>query len=467
MAERSLRIVIVSWHFPPSQEIGGKVVWRLAKHLALLGCDVRVLVAPESEIRHRDDKYVSALPPGLRVIPTSVGVDPVGAMLRFYKRLRGSPKPSTTNPSSAPATTAVPDSEPQAGQLREFIRALLAFNYHLRWIKPAARHLRQALAEEPADVVLSVSPVFQAHLAVLRARADLKGIPWFVWMHDPSAHYFVAMGGLTILGSNPLGRYVARRRARWEQTAIEKANRLVVTSQGLADAYMKLMPNLRKPLLVPCGFDIDESYRSPQTKSAKLVFVYTGTIYSQQTPRPIIESLARLMKAGLFTPDELEVKFVGRLENEEGRLLLSVARELGLGEVVTSSPQVPHAEALRIISDATVGIAMAEQIVTQIPAKMYEYIALRKPVLALADGTTLDLVNENRIGYACGRDGLDVALTALISQWRHDGLAVFQPALEAAARRYDMANIAKNLLDALREEVSDTARTLSRAQVPA
>ena len=467
MAERSLRIVVVSWHFPPSQEIGGKVVWRLAKHLALLGCDVRVLVAPEAEIRHRDDKYASVLPPGLRVIPTSVDFDPVGAALRFFKRLRhrGSAPPMRDSQPAAPESSSEP--EAPVGQIREFIRALLAFNYHLRWIKPAARRLRQTLAEEPADVVLSVSPVFQAHLAVLRAHADLKGIPWFAWMHDPSAHYFVNTGGLTILGTNPVGRYLARRRANWEQKAIETANRLVVTSQGLADAYIKLLPHLRAPLLVPCGFDIEEAYRASQHESTRLVFVYVGTIYSQQTPRPIIESLARLRKAGVFTTNEIEVKFVGRLENEEGRLLMSVARDLGLGDVVTSSPQVPHAEALRIISDATVGIAMAEQIVTQIPAKMYEYIALRKPVLALADGTTLDLVNENRIGYACGRDGLDSALTALISQWRLDGLAVFEPALEAAARRYDMANIAKNLLDALRDEVADAARNVSRAEVPA
>jgi glycosyltransferase involved in cell wall biosynthesis len=315
--------------------------------------------------------------------------------------------------------------------------------------------------------VLSVSPVFQAHLAVLRAHDDLKGIPWFIWMHDPSAHYFVARGGLTILGSNPIGRYIARRRANWERKAIEKANRLIVTSQGLADAYRELLPHLRKPLLVPCGFDIEESYRASPSRSDKLVFVYVGTIYSQQTPRPIIESLARLMKAGLFRPEEIEVKFVGRLENEEGRQVLSVARELGLGDAVTSSPQVPHTEALRIIADATVGIAMAEQIVTQIPAKMFEYIALRKPVLALADGTTLDLVNENRIGYACQRDGLDTALTALISQWRHDGLAVFEPALEAAAKRYDMANIAKELLGEFRDEVAETARSGTRAEVPA
>ena len=467
MAERALRIVIVSWHFPPSQEIGGKVVWRLAKHLALLGCDVRVLVAPESEIRHRDDKFAEALPPGLRVIPTSVEAGLVGTMLRFYKRLRSSGKAASTSTSSTIAAEPSADSAPRAGRLREFIRGLLAFNYHLRWIKPAARHLRRTLADEPADLVLSVSPVFQAHLAVLRAHADLKGIPWFIWMHDPSAHYFVARGGLTILGDNPAGRYIARRRARWERRAIETADRLIVTSQGLADAYMELLPRLRKPLLVPCGFDIEEAYRAPERTSDKLVFVYVGTIYSRQTPRPIIESLARLMRAGLFRPEELEVKFVGRLENEEGRQVLAVARELGLGDVVTASPQVPHAEALRIIGEATVGIAMAELIVTQIPAKMFEYIALRKPVLALADGTTLDLVNENRIGYACRRDGLDTALTALISQWRHDRLAVFQPALEAAAKRYDMGNIAKELLGEIRDEVAANDRRVTRAEVPA
>jgi glycosyltransferase involved in cell wall biosynthesis len=454
MAAQPLRIVIVSWHFPPSQEIGGKVVWRLAKHLALLGCDVRVLVAPLSEIRYSDDDYASVLPDGLRVIRTSVDNDVLGDVYRFAKKLLSFRKTSPGERSSDPAQPPV-----SGHGFRDYIRRLLAFGRYDRWIKPAARGLRATLAEQPADLVMSVSPAFQAHSVVMRVRSELKGTPWFTWMHDPGNHHMVATGQLSsvLVGRHLVGRLLARRRAAAERRTIESATRMVVTSQRLADDYMKLLPHLRTPILVPCGFDAEESQCSAETGS-KLVFVYVGTIYSSQTPRPIVESLARLRAAGVYTADEVEVKFVGRLENEEGKQLKSVIEALGMNDVITSSPQVPHADALRLVGGASVGIAMAEQLPTQIPAKMYEYISLHRPVLALADGATRDLVIENNLGYVCDRDGLDSALAALISQWRSDRLAVFQPALEAAARRYDMANIAKDLLDEIRSDVNAASR---------
>jgi glycosyltransferase involved in cell wall biosynthesis len=455
MAAQALRIVIVSWHFPPSQEIGGKVVWRLAKHLALLGCDVRVLVAPLSEVPYTDPEYASVLPEGLRVIRTSVDSDVLGNLYRSVKKLLTFRKAAPTAPSSEP------EQPPITGRgLRDYIRRLLAFGRYDRWIKPAGRELRATLAEQPADLVMSVSPAFQAHLAVLRVRSQLKDIPWYVWMHDPGNHHMIETGAITsvLVGRHGVGRFLARRRAVTERRAIESATRMVVTSHRLADDYVKLLPQLRTPILVPCGFDAEESQCSAQPGS-KLVLVYVGTIYASQTPRPIVESLARLRAAGVYTADELEVKFVGRLENEEGKQLKSVIEELGMDDVITSSPQVPHADALRFVASASVGIAMAEQLPTQIPAKMYEYIALRRPVLALADdGVTRDLVIENRLGYVCDRQGLDEALTALIAQWRSDRLAVFDPALEAAAQRYDMANIAKDLLDEIRSDVAAASR---------
>jgi hypothetical protein len=80
MPANARRIVIVTWHFPPSEEIGGKIVWRLAKALASAGCDVRVVTPPVSEVLHRDDGYARDLPQGVRIIRTGMGRDLLGAL---------------------------------------------------------------------------------------------------------------------------------------------------------------------------------------------------------------------------------------------------------------------------------------------------------------------------------------------------------------------------------------------------
>jgi glycosyltransferase involved in cell wall biosynthesis len=320
-----------------------------------------------------------------------------------------------------------------------------------RWVGVGARALRDLLAEEPADLVLSVSPAFQAHEVVLHARAALRGARWFAWLHDPGAHYMQASG---FVADRPLlERWQYRRRAAIEQRVFLGADRMLVTTPELAGVYAAFLPELEAPLVTPCGFDPAEfPSPSPHPRGQKLVIVHVGTIYQQRTPRPIVESLARLRARGRYAPGEVEMEFVGRLENEEGKQLGSIIETLGMSDVVKFIPQVSQAEALRIVRDADVGLVLAPGQPMQVPAKIFEYIGLRRPVLALSDGATSALVRDTGIGYACEQHELDAVLDELLSAWRDGRLDAFGPALDAAARRYDISTIARGLVDEVERE---------------
>ncbi len=295
-----------------------------------------------------------------------------------------------------------------------------------RWVGVGAKALRDLLAEEPADLVLSVSPAFQAHEVVLHARDGLRGARWFAWLHDPGAHYMQASG---FIADRPLlERLQYRRRAAIERRVFLGADRMLVTTPELAGVYASLLPELDAALVTPCGFDPAEfPSPSPHPRGQKLVIVHVGTIYQQRTPRPIVESLARLRALGRYAPGEVEMEFVGRLENEEGQQLGSIIENLGMSDVVTFIPQVSQAEALRIVSDADVGLVLAPGQPMQVPAKIFEYIGLRRPVLAVSDGATSALVRDTGIGYACEQHELDTVLDDLLSTWRDGRPRQFRP----------------------------------------
>jgi len=461
MPGNARRIVIVTWHFPPSEEIGGKIVWRLAKALAASGCDVRVLTPPLSEILHRDDGYAREMPPGLRVVRSGMGSDILGALARFVRTLR--PR-RTEAPAQADASTASASAAPprRASRMRSLATLFAAWlpQRRDRWVGVGAKTLRDLLAEEPADLVLSVSPAFQAHEVVLHARDGLRGARWFAWLHDPGAHYMEASG---FVADRPLlERLQYRRRAAIEQRVFVGADRMLVTTPELAGVYAALLPELDAALVTPCGFDPAE-FPSPSLhpRGQKLVIVHVGTIYQQRTPRPIVESLARLRALGRYAPGEVEMEFVGRLENEEGQQLGSIIESLGMSDVVTFIPQVSQAEALRIVSDADVGLVLAPGQPMQVPAKIFEYIGLRRPVLAISDGATSALVRETGIGYACEQHELDTVLDELLSTWRDGRLDHFGPALDRAARRYDISTIAHGLVDEVERENATNTVTAS------
>jgi hypothetical protein len=452
MPGNARRIVIVTWHFPPSEEIGGKIVWRLAKALAASGCDVRVLTPPVAEILHRDDGYAREMPPGLRVVRSGMGRDLFGALARFVRSLKARrATPAAPDPAGADATTpAAPRRVSRAKSLVNLFAAWLPQRRD-RWVGTGAKTLRDLLAAEPADLVLSVSPAFQAHEVVLHARDALGGARWFAWLHDPGAHYMQASG--FIVDRPLLERLQYRRRAAIEQRVFRGVDRMLVTTPELSGVYAAFLPELAAPLVTPCGFDPAEfPSPSPHPRGQKLVIVHVGTIYQQRTPRPIVESLARLRAAGRYARGEVEMEFVGRLENEEGKQLGSIIESLDMSDVVTFIPQVSQAEALRIVSDADIGLVLAPGQPMQVPAKIFEYIGLRRPVLALSDGATSALVRETGNGYACEQHELDTVLDELLSAWRDGRLDAFGPALDAAARRYDISTIAHGLVDEVERE---------------
>lgn len=458
MPGNARRIVIVTWHFPPSEEIGGKIVWRLAKALAASGCDVRVLTPPESEILHRDDGYAPEMPPGLRVVRSGMGRDLFGALAGFARSLKSRrAKPVASAAANANAnstdTVAAPAAPRRMSRVRSLVNTFAAWfpQRRDRWVGVGAKTLREMLAAESADLVISVSPAFQAHEVVLQARDGLGGARWFAWLHDPGAHYMLASG--FVVDRPLLDRLQYRRRAAIEQRVFRSVNRMLVTTPELARVYAAFLPELDAPLVTPCGFDPAE-FPSPSRhpRGQKLVIVHVGTIYQQRTPRPIVESLARLRAKGRYAPGEVEMEFVGRLENEEGKQLGSIIENLGMSDVVRFIPQVSQAEALRIVRDADIGLVLAPGQPMQVPAKIFEYIGLRRPVLALSDGATSALVRDTGIGYACEQHELDAVLDDLLSAWRDGRLDAFGPALDDAARRYDISTIAHGLVDDARRE---------------
>jgi len=452
MPGNARRIVIVTWHFPPSEEIGGKIVWRLAKALATSGCDVRVLTPPVSEILHRDDGYAREMPPGLRVVRSGMGRDLFGTLARLARTLKARrANPATPTTTNTDAAASAP--RRRASRAKTLVNTFAAWlpQRRDRWVGVGAKALRDLLAAEPADLVLSVSPAVQAHEVVLHARDGLCGARWFAWLHDPGAHYMQASG--FVVDRPLLERLQYRRRAAIEQRIFLGADRMLVTTPELAGVYAAFLPELDRPRVTPCGFDPAEfPSPSPHPRGQKLVIVHVGTIYQQRTPRPIVESLARLRAAGRYAPGEVEMEFVGRLENEEGKQLGSIIESLGMNDVVKFIPQVSQAEALRIVRDADIGLVLAPGQPMQVPAKIFEYIGLRRPVLALSDGATSALVRDTGIGYACEQHELDTVLDELLSAWRDGRLDAFGPALDAAARRYDISTIAQDLVDEIERE---------------
>ena len=133
---------------------------------------------------------------------------------------------------------------------------------------------------------------------------------------------------------------------------------------------------------------------------------HVGTVYSHRSPGFLLNAILRLKKAGKISKDNFQLLFVGQVNRKETHQ--KEISNLGLSDMVRFIPPVPHEKALNYIVQSDVLLILQQGTELQIPGKLFEYIAVGKPVLAIADkGATRDIILEENLGLVANSDSLD------------------------------------------------------------
>jgi glycosyltransferase involved in cell wall biosynthesis len=152
--------------------------------------------------------------------------------------------------------------------------------------------------------------------------------------------------------------------------------------------------------VVTNGYDADilAPYASAApTTSLPLVITHAGSLYGARDPRPLLEGLAKCLREGAVPANGIHLNLVGKIAsafNVDDAIL-----RLGLTGNVTRELPVPHHESLRRLAASHVLVVIQPDTRLQVPVKLYEYVGLRRPILALAeDGAVARLVRDGGFG---------------------------------------------------------------------
>jgi hypothetical protein len=137
------------------------------------------------------------------------------------------------------------------------------------------------------------------------------------------------------------------------------------------------------------GFDPEEAVRPlPIPPRQHRVLAHIGVLYWQRHPYKLVEALDRLISAGRLDPAKLRLAFLGPIQ-ERGRFEThrATASLLRRGCIEIRGELVPRAEANHAM--ATADFLLLIDIVNlggssyTVPAKIYDYILMGRPILAL------------------------------------------------------------------------------------
>ena len=229
------------------------------------------------------------------------------------------------------------------------------------------------------EAIWSTYPIPTAHLIGLVLHR-LTGLPWIADFRDPMTDVSYP--------SNPL----TRRIYRWiEKTTVHSCTRAVCTTPGTIAMFSKRFPDVpaSRFYLLENGFDEDNFNQAQDAVAiaaprARFELIHSGVIYpSERDPIPLFDALAQMQAEGSI--GQASFQLVLRAAGHDDYLQQLIDAR-GIGPLVTLAPHVPYRVALaEMLSAGGLLVLQATNCNHQIPAKLYEYLRARRPILALTD----------------------------------------------------------------------------------
>ncbi|NUO81903.1 glycosyltransferase [candidate division KSB1 bacterium] len=450
------KVLVIAYIFPPLARAGVHRTVRFVRYLPELGWDLTVLTVaepyypPNSPI---DRELLKKIPATVKVAATPVfrGVE---NLFRIKKALRGKHKPAAisqheiTKKAAATEAAQIADNHPAATKPRglvqrgkDLITDLTSIpDKDVNWLPHAVKHALALHRREKFDLIYSTAPPFTDHL-VAQFIKQRTGLPWVADFRDPWAR---APWKAEILGSSLRGKAAAKL----EHQFVRHADRVILNTDWIHREFTQHYgANLsRKFTVITNGFDPQDFTDPvmPPARNAKMIITHTGALYRKRSPEQFFAACERLLAQGKIAPHELEIRFVGGIAPELYRTFECSA---ALRQTIQVIPQVSHREALGYQLQSDVLFILQPGTSVSVPGKIFEYIGMRKRILALTPaGATADVVRDHQLGPVVDPEdlpGIEAALNQLVDEYRRGGIA--SPSVNGAFKKYDGVELTRQL----------------------
>lgn len=396
---------MIAFHFPPSASAGTHRSRRFAKYLQAHAWKISVLTA---------DPYPGSVDSGLRT-PEGVSVyrsrvfRGLAALIRTRNSLIGK---NGDGPVAAPSgEKAFKKAKPTYywRRIKDTLSLLMTFpDAEIGWFPSAVLKGWRIIRNGKIDLLYTSGPPHSSHL-IGWALKRLTAKPWIADFRDPWARK-------PWLQEHEKQRWRQRGIERLERWMVGAADKVILNTDRMEKDFALHYPGEPKEKFasIPNGFDPEEFQGlSPKRAEGPFRITHAGTLYRKRNPLVLLQAVQRLIGENVLSEKEIRLDFIGSVLLGDFSLE-EKAKDLGLQDVIRRIPHLPHRECLSMMYASDVLLVVQPETDTQIPGKIFEYLYIGKPVLALAHaGMTADFILSNRLGYVADPDRLEEVIKAV------------------------------------------------------
>ncbi|WP_163322466.1 glycosyltransferase [Draconibacterium mangrovi] len=426
------KVLIITYYWPPSAG-GGVMRWlKMSKYLPEHGWQP-IIYTPENPDSSVDDESLLH-----EIHQDSIIIKhPIWEPYDVYRRLSGKKKGTKFKAGYV--------SEASTGNWKSKLSVFIRGNFLIPdprkfWIKPSIRFLSKYLKENDIDAIVSTGPPHSMHLIALGLKKKFPNIKWIADFRDPWTNidfYFKLR----------LTNWADKKHKRLEKEVLIKADHVVTVTPRWQEELANI--GNREIDLVYNGFDhIDFENLNPDIDD-KFSISHFGSFNKDRNPDALWIALNEMLIEIPELKESLSIQLIGQTDDS----ITHSIKKAGLDKFLTNIDFLPHNKGVVLLKKSQVlllPINNAPNALGIIPGKMYEYIALNRPILAIGptESDSAQIISETNSGI-CNNfedvEGIKSTLQLYFNHFKKGTLKTNSKSYEKYSRKNQTANFVKLL----------------------
>lgn len=431
-------VLVVAYHFPPG---GGPGVQRVLKHITYLpqaGWNPIVLTVENGDFPARDESLLEKIPSSVPVIRVPI-IEPYD-IYRKFMGVKGAAIDVNVNKSEGQRRGI-------KANIAEFIRATFFIpDARILWLRSAVRTALNIISDYDIQAVYTSAPPYTCALIGRQIKRKTK-LPWVAGFRDPWTDFL----------TTPQRWWIPKLIDRQlERTVLEEADAVECAWQGIIEDAIRKVPLLprNKFYHVPNGFDSADFPNVEYSKNERFTITYTGSMYGVRNPKTFLEAFEQLLQRGVCKPENVHLRFVGRFGDD----VLEMFEKSSFKNSIEVVGYVPHSASIAYLMKSEVLLIVvdnAKESAEIVPGKVYEYLGVGRPILALSPKQSAieDLILRSGAGLSAQQeDVLTIAANIAVyyEAWQNNTLdAISKTASVSQYERKESAKILGTILDSV------------------
>jgi len=334
-------------------------------------------------------------------------------------------------------------SEASSGNWKSKLSVFIRGNFlipdpRMFWIRPSIKYLSKYLNENDIDAIVSTGPPHSMHLIALGLKKRFPDIKWIADFRDPWTD-------IDFYSKLRLTKWADKKHRKLEKKVLTKADSVITVSPGCARDISKIAN--RKIEIVNNGYDPADFEFAEDKLDKEFTISHFGAFNKDRNPVHLWSILQKLAEEDNSFKANLKIQLIGQTDNT----ILESIRNCNLYDNVCIIEHLPHKKGLSLLKSSQVlllPLNNAPNVMGILPGKMYEYLALKRPILAI--GPTIadyaKIISETQSGSCHNfndKTGMEKTIRDYYELFKKNALRVNSNSFQEYSRK----NLAKKIID--------------------